>query len=415
VRLDLADGRERRRDHALARCLVGSRAYARVAWHTRLVNGLSEALARVRAWGEAHDWCGYDPYDALNSRFASLLTAGSPLGKRVLTQVVKRAPLNLRPILRVPVGRNAMAIALVASGYIRLAATGDEAAAASARRWLDWLVENHSGGDALAWGYHFPVQTRFFGYDRDAPNAIATSFAAHALLDALELLGEERYAAPLRAVAGFVSDDLLVNSSRPYFRYLCGEAELVHNANLLVAGFLARASRALDDEGIAAPVLGTVATTLDAQRGDGAWPYAEAPERDWVDNFHTGYVLQSLSYCVDVPGVRTALERGYAYWMGHLFLQDGSPKYFPDRAYPLDAQAYSQAVETHVAMIGVVGGAHDHARRAAEVLVATMVAPDGGVYFQRHRRWTNRIAFVRWSAAPTFRALAGLLLADRRR
>jgi hypothetical protein len=374
---------------------------------------IREAVARVRAWGEARDWRGYDPYDALNSPLAPLLTAGTPLGKRVLTQAVKHTPLNLRPLLRIPIAYNAMAIALVASGYTRLAASGDESAAASARRWLDWLVENRTGGDASAWGYHFPVQTRFFGYDRGTPNAIATSFAAHALLDGLELLGDLRYVPPLRAVARFVSDELLVESSSPYFRYLRGEEELVHNANVLVAGFLARACRALDDDDIATPVSETVQTTLASQRDDGSWPYAEGPGHGWVDNFHTAYVLESLSYCVDVPGVREALGRGYTYWTDHLFLPDRSPRFAADRVYPRDAQAYSQAVETHLAMISLIDAAYEHARRAAEVLIAAMIAPDGAVYFQRRRWWTNRVAFVRWSVAPTFRALAGLLLAQR--
>jgi hypothetical protein len=66
-------------------------------------------------------------------------------------------------------------------------------------------------------------------------------------------------------------------------------------------------------------------------------------------------------------------------------------------------------------MIGLVGAAYDHACRAAAVLVAAMVAPEGAVYFQRRQWWTNRVAFVRWSAAPTFRARAGLLLTQRHR
>jgi hypothetical protein len=40
----------------------------------------------VRMWGEARDWCGYDPYDALNSPAAGLLTAGTQMGRRLLTQ-----------------------------------------------------------------------------------------------------------------------------------------------------------------------------------------------------------------------------------------------------------------------------------------------------------------------------------------
>src|SRR4051812_14118261 len=153
----------------------------------------AEAVARIRGWGEPRGWIGYDPYDALNSPLAPVLTGGTLLGRRLLTQAVKHSPLNLRPLLRIPREHNAMAIALVASAYARLAAGGDEAAAAGSARWLDWLVAAHTGGNAgLAWGYHFEVQTRFFGYARGEPNAIATSFAAHAFVDGLELLGDER-------------------------------------------------------------------------------------------------------------------------------------------------------------------------------------------------------------------------------
>src|SRR5439155_19568199 len=85
------------------------------------------AVDRIRAWGEARDWCGYDPYDALRSPFAPALTLGTRLGRRVLTQAVKLSPLNLRPVLRIPRARNEKAIALVASAYSLL---GEREAAA---------------------------------------------------------------------------------------------------------------------------------------------------------------------------------------------------------------------------------------------------------------------------------------------
>jgi hypothetical protein len=39
-----------------------------------------------------------------------------------------------------------------------------------------------------------------------------------------------------------------------------------------------------------------------------------------------------------------------------------------------------------------------------------MLNPDGYVNFQRGRFLTNRVPLVRWTTAPTFRALAGLEL-----
>ena len=259
---------------------------------------VATAVASMRAWGEACDWRGYDPYDALNSPLAPALTLGTRLGRRLLTQAVKLSPLNLRPLLGIERERNAKAIGLVAAGYIRLAvAKDDEAARDEARRWLDWLATNHAGDETgLACGYHFDVQTRFFAYKRGTPNTIATSFVAQAFLDGVELLGEERWAEPALAAARYLEIRMLSEgSSGSYFRYLPRERELVHNANLLACAVLARAGRLLEAESLLEIARRALRTSLAAQREDGSWPYAEGQDGDWVDNFHTSYVLESLA------------------------------------------------------------------------------------------------------------------------
>ena len=152
--------------------------------------GTEAAVDRIRAWGEARDWRGYDPYDALSSPLAPLLTLGTDIGRRVLTQAVKSAPVNLRPALGIRPVWNAKAVALVASAYARLSvARDDDVARRRAIVLLEQLIDGSTATIGLGWGYPFDVQTRFFGYRRGTPNAITTSFAAHALLDAHELIG----------------------------------------------------------------------------------------------------------------------------------------------------------------------------------------------------------------------------------
>jgi hypothetical protein len=373
---------------------------------------VTEAVARIRSWGEARDWRGYDPYDALNSPFAPVLSLGTLLGRRVLTQAVKLSPLNLRPLLRIPRAHNAKAVALVASAYARLAAAADdEAAAREARRWLEWLVEHPAADDGgLAWGYHFPVAVRVFEYGRNTPNTIATSFAAQALLDGVEHLGEARFEEPARAAASYLRDRMLTSGPEgPYFSYLARESELVHNANMLAAAVLVRTGRVMGDREQVAAARDAIATTVDRQRPDGSWPYAVGPGHGWVDNFHTAYVLESLVECArELPELAPSLERGLAYWERELFLADGTPKYWSDRVYPLDAHAYADAVETWVAV-----GRLDDASRVAGLLIERMLDRTGYVYVQEWPRLKNRVPFVRWSTAPAFRALAGLLLARR--
>jgi hypothetical protein len=79
------------------------------------------AYDELLAWCRAHDFAGHDPFDALNSR----LFQATPLGRSrsarfIWTQLVKRSPIDVRGLTRVPAGRNAKGIALFA-----LAALGD--------------------------------------------------------------------------------------------------------------------------------------------------------------------------------------------------------------------------------------------------------------------------------------------------
>src|SRR4051794_9970231 len=214
---------------------------------------VADAVARIRAWGEARNWNGFDPYDGLNSPFAGILSVGTLRGRRLLTQAVKLSPLNLRPALRIRPEHNAKAVALVASGYARLAAaTGDAAARREAVSWLEWLLEHHHGGEAgFAWGYHFPVATRVFEYGRRTPNTIATGFAANALLDAVELLSARQFDDAARRAAEFLRVRMLSESPQgSYFTYLAGERELVHNANMLAAGGFIFTRRLFDDHAL---------------------------------------------------------------------------------------------------------------------------------------------------------------------
>jgi hypothetical protein len=367
----------------------------------------------MRRWGEERDWRGYDPYDGLNSSAARWLSLGSPLGRRLVTQAVKLSPLNLRPMLRIQPEWNAKAVALVASAYARVAAAdGDESAAAHAARWLDWLVANRSENELMAWGYHFEVQTRVFSYPRGEPNTIATSFVAQALLDGCELLEGDRWREPARRAAAFLATEMLDDGGgAPYFRYLREENALIHNANLLACAVLSRAGRVLADVTFSEITAAALRTTLAAQRDDGSWPYGEAPGQQWVDNFHTGYVLESLAACEGLEvEVREQLERGVAYWQRELFLPDGTPKYFPDRTYPLDAHCYAQAVETWLALEASHPDALINAAAAAQLLIDRLLDRRGHVHFQKRRLWTNKVPFVRWTTAPSFRALAGVML-----
>src|SRR5689334_10313122 len=74
----------------------------------------------------ANDWAGYDPYDALNSRWlAALPWMDARIPRLVLTQALKRSPINLRRLALIPKTQNPKALALFLSAFLRMPRLGD--------------------------------------------------------------------------------------------------------------------------------------------------------------------------------------------------------------------------------------------------------------------------------------------------
>ena len=379
---------------------------------------LADALRRLEAWGRERGWTGSDPYDGLNATRLAGPLKRSALGRRVLTQLVKRSPHDLRRLLGIGAGRSAAALAQVASSYALGAVPGEEGRSRLAESLRDLLALRCAGFDEPCWGYHFDVQTRVFLYPSTSPNTIATVFAGMALIDAYEATGETQ----LLELATETGEFFLrhVPQTRDgdggFFGYLVGDRTPIHNANALVCALLARLVNHTGRTDMRTAAETGLRWTCANQRPDGAWPYGERPHLQWVDNFHTGYVLDALMYSadggVDLDG-GVALERGLAYYRRALFLEDGTPKYTPSSIYPIDAQCVAQAIHT-MALAGMGEPAYgafawsvfDFARRH-------MQRGDGSYLFQRRRLWKNGASHIRWMAAPMLQALARLQHSER--
>ncbi|HZO07635.1 MAG TPA: glycosyltransferase family 2 protein, partial [Solirubrobacterales bacterium] len=151
------------------------------------VDEVGETILQLEDYGNRSGWAGTDPYDGQNAtRFAGPLRR-SALGRRVLTQAVKRSPLDLRPLLGIAPTRNAATVAWAVSAYARGAFLAPELQRDRLRATADLLVSLRlPDQEEPCWSYPFPIQTRVLNYPPTAPNTISTAFAGMALLDAHE-------------------------------------------------------------------------------------------------------------------------------------------------------------------------------------------------------------------------------------
>jgi hypothetical protein len=193
------------------------------------------------------------------------------------------------------------------------------------------------------------------------------------------------------------------------FSYTPLDKSCVHNVNLLAAELLARVFTKTGDSELAEAARLATEYSIARQRKDGSWPYGESSSQQWIDGFHTGYVLVSLKRLIESLGHREwreNLERGLKYYSERFFLADGTPGYYHNNLYPVDAHSAAQAVITFLEMVDIMPQASELATRAVRWAINNLQDEVGYFYFQLHRYYTIRTPHIRWSQTWMLYALS---------
>ena len=376
------------------------------------------AAVRLLAYCRSHDWSGHDPYDALNSRiFQSLAFLHRRAPRLAFTQLLKRSPINLRRLLLIPRGQNPKGIALFLTSAVKLSGAGllpEDGSIRSLASRLAAMASLQNGH--CGWGYNFDWQTRTLLVPRGTPNIICTTFAADALLHAFRHTQDPHFLDLAAGAARFILDRLYreVNDAEACFSYFPLARTSIHNANLLGAALLCRVARETGDERPLAPALKAARFSANRQHDDGSWPYGEQerPSQQWIDNFHTGFnlcALRRICRDADTSEFEPHVRRGFDYYRRHFFAPDGAPKYYHDRLYPIDIHSAAQSMITLVSLEDLDDTNIERANQVLAWTLANLWSASGYFHYQKHRHWTNRIAYMRWSQAWMLLALATLL------
>lgn len=380
----------------------------------------SDALAALLGYCRAHDWAGHDPYDALNSRLLAVVPFGDRrLPQLVLTQLLKRSPIDLRGLLRVPPTQNPKAMALFLQTTHRLAARDVADVEALRGYFVERILALRSPGtDYWCWGYSFPWQTRTICVPRGAPNLVCTTFVAAALLDTWELTGETRLLDVAASAAQYIAHELYFEAPPDVRSFNYPQPALsstVHNANLLAAALLLRVNAHRPDALLEQRATAAARYSASRQREDGSWPYGETATQQWIDNFHTGYNLHGLRVIDRARGTREFaghVQRGYAFWRRHFVRPDGVAPYFHDRTYPIDIHCVAQSILTLLEFADADPEATAAAHRVYAWAGEHMWDRRGYFYYRVLRAMTIRTSYMRWSQAWMLLALAELCRAD---
>jgi rhamnogalacturonyl hydrolase YesR len=392
---------------------------------------LIECFVKLKNYCEREHFKGWDPYDGLNSRLFQPLPflKESAICRLVVIQGFKRCPVNLRRVALVPKEYNAKGIGLFLSGYCNLYKVVKkhpewsdrlgtvEDMKARINELAELLIALQSKGySGACWGYNFDWQARrLFLFPKNTPTIVATNFCATALMEAYEITRNKRYLDIALSAADFVTKDLHRTPYKDGFLFSYSPLEgndTVFNASLLGARLLSYCYHYTRKEEYRSLASQTVGACCAGQRADGAWVYGMLPVQNWVDSFHTGYNLDALVAYQELTGdssYKEYTEKGFDYYIHHFFEQDGAPKYYDNKMYPIDIHCPGQLLVT----LARQHKTKEYAEPAEKVLLWTvrnMQDKRGYFYYQLKPGISSKIPYMRWSNAFMFNAMSEYLI-----
>jgi hypothetical protein len=374
---------------------------------------VEHSLNRVRDWVEKRDYKGYEPFDGMSS-WARPLAGGNLFAERLLMQLVRQSPLNLRPLLGVRPQDSTKGRGYMAWGYLLLyRSMGRLEDLEKATACLEWLDKHKvSRFEHHSWSNHFDFVSRGGGYTRDDPIIVWTALIGHAYIEAYEATGREWFLSIAESACRWILElPREQTSSGTCISYVMHGQSSIHNANMLGAAILARTSGHNGNAEFREAARAAMEYSCSRQLPDGSWWYAESPKYHWIDNFHTGYNLDSLKYYIEATGdaeFTPHLEGGLAFFKERFFEDSGRPRYYHTRTYPVDIQCAAQAIDT-LAGFGSDASCLALSGKVAAWTIGNMQAGDGHFYYRQYPLMKARTGMLHWGQATMFKALARLL------
>jgi hypothetical protein len=369
-------------------------------------------------------WQGYDPYDAMTSPF--LRRIHSKWGRIAATQFLRYFPINIRSLLGIRKGHNPKAVGLLIRALSRLHSyTGRDEYLGDLQQLIDLAQRSkvqQGPGFSIGWGYNFGWQSQVFFCREYAPNIQTTIIIAHALYEVIETgvfsISQREVLRELCLSANnyLLTDELLVfeDDRTAILDYFQGAGGVSINVQAQAAWSLLRAYELSGEERCFELADKLLRFVESRQRPDGSWPYGAASCQGFIDNFHTGFILESLHECRNLsPSLvdETVLGKGYRFYLDHFFCADGSVKYYHDRLYPIDAHAIAQALITLCKLATYDQRSNILLNRTLDWTLENFYSGQD-FFYQKWPFFTNRIPYLRWVTAWMLYAFSIMLEAS---
>lgn len=191
------------------------------------------------------------------------------------------------------------------------------------------------GYEHYGWGYPFHWQTRGGVIRAGTPLITTTPYCYEAFEYVHRIDGKKEWLDIMRSIAehglqDYKDFETASDASACTYTPVGGDAGVV-NASAYRAFLLTSAGREFGDRSYLETAERNLNFVLQQQREDGSWLYAMDGTRDFIDHFHTCFVLKALAKIERLTGhggCSNAVSRGVKFYLSQLFDNEGLPKPF---------------------------------------------------------------------------------------
>jgi hypothetical protein len=388
-----------------------------------LAEKVSVALTNFTGWLEHYGETSWDhqsfyagPYGKFAKRlyYTNKLLGTAAVAPMVFCEAyVPNARRLFHERIRLPI-----ADAHYAMGFAFLhEATGEAAHLEKAIHFLDVLEKTRCPEyKEFCWGYPFDWVTRFSTIKRGTPLITTTPYVFEAFLQVKKLRQRSEWRQILESIVRHACTDIKdfrFSENANTCSYTPHDEGKIVNASAYRAAMLVTAAKFFNDESLSKIASFNVNFVLETQKPDGSWPYAVDGVRDFVDHFHTCFVMKALAKIYRLTGDRriySALENGLNYYLKNLFGADGMPRPFSKAprmtVYKCELYDCAEAINLCLLLRKDFPQLEKTLKTIINGILKNWVKPDGSFRSRKLASGWDNVPMHRWAQSQMFRALA---------
>ena len=277
----------------------------------------------------------------------------------------------------------------------------------------------------LCWGYPFNWQTRSGIVPANTPMITTIPYIYEAFLYLYRIDRDNKWLEILHSIAEHTVNDykdieISAQSKSCAYSPLPGDKGGVINASAYRAFLLTHASFQFSEEKYSTIAKQNLNFVLETQQSNGSWYYATDSVRDFVDHFHTCFILKALVKIVAISGdekCKSAIEIGLKYYLKNLLNDNGLPKPFAKAprftVYKQELYDYAEAINLGVMLKETFPEMEHVVSNIINDILNQWLKRDGSFRSRKLLLGWDNVPMHRWAQSQVFRSLCLYLLDNK--